>query len=218
MIITNLNTQKKNENRFNLEVDGKFACSLSTSTIALYNIYKGKVIEEKILDEIISKEVENRFFDRAVNVISASLKTKKQIKIYLSQLSFKKKDKWFNESLNISPIILNVVERLEKYGFLNDRNYAQLFVESRIKNKPRGARVLIMELISKGIDSKLAKEIVSNLVVNDIDLIKRTFEKRFKNQKLDLENKKMIDFLRRKGFDWDDISKLGREIKGENYQ
>ena len=208
MVITNIGLQKKDNGRFNLEVDGRFVCSISATTIAIYTLYKDKEISEEQLNEIIKKEIENRFFDRALTLVSASPKTKRQVEMYLKQLAFKKKGLWFEEGLDLENVFERIIEKLVKYKYIDDKEYATLFVESRLKNKPRGKQVLISELISKGVDIHIAKEVVDKLVVDTHELIVKAFKKRFRDTKFDAKNRKHVDFLLRKGFDWDDICKI----------
>ena len=208
MLITNIGLQKKDNGRFNLEVDGKFVCSISATTLAIYTLYKGKELTEEEVNEISKKEIENRFFDRALTLVSASPKTKRQVETYLKQLAFKKKGLWFEEGLELENVFERIIEKLIKYKYIDDLEYAKLFVESRLKNKPRGKQVLISELIGKGIDQHIAKEVVNELEVDTHELIIKAFKKRFRDTKFDVKNRKHVDFLLRKGFDWDDICKI----------
>ncbi|MCK9368558.1 RecX family transcriptional regulator [Candidatus Dojkabacteria bacterium] len=208
MVITNIGLQKKDNGRFNLEVDGRFICSISATTLAIYTLYKGKEISEEKLNEISKKEIENRFFDRSLNLVSASPKTKRQVLIYLQQLAYKKKGLWFEEGLDLENVFEKILEKLEKYKYIDDKEYAKLFVESRLKNRPRGKQVLISELIGKGVDVNIAKEVVDTLVVDTHVLIIKAFKKRFRDTGFNIKNRKHVDFLLRKGFDWDDICKI----------
>lgn len=215
MKITKIEVQKKG-NRFNLDVDDNFVCSISSTTLTHLNLYKGKELREEDIDEIMTFELENRFFDRAVNLLSSRLKTKKQIEQYLQTLALKKKGKWFNKDYNkFDQLFKKVLLRLEKIRLINDIEYSKAFVSSRIRSKPRGSRQIVNELKMKGIDNTLAKEIVSEMLPDNDEMIMLVFQKKYGSEKLDLTNKRQVDFLLRKGFDWDDITALERKLKND---
>lgn len=215
MKITKIELQKK-RNRFNLEVDNNFVCSISSTTLTNLNLYKDKELREEDINEIINYELENRFYDKAVNLLSSRLKTRKQIEQYLHSLALKKKGKWFNQDYkNFDQLFKKVLLRLEKIQLINDVEFAKAFVNSRIRNKPRGSMQIINELKMKGIDGTLAKEIVSMMLPDNDEMIMRVFQKKYGSEKLDITNKRQVDFLLRKGFDWDDITALERKLKND---
>jgi regulatory protein len=210
MIVTLLESQKKDPSRVNLYIDGEFNCGISVNTIAKYSLYVGKEITQEVLDELFFSELETRFFDRAMGFLDRSPKTERQIRIYLKELSFKKRGSWF-DSLNaemLSKIVEKVIEKLVEYQYIDDERFAELFVSSRIKNKPRGKDVLLMELLSKGVAKDTARKVINLLVEDEASLIKQTYQKKYKEEKITMNDRKKIDFLRRKGFNWDLIEQF----------
>ena len=114
MIVTLLESQKKDPSRVNLYIDGEFNCGISVNTIAKYGLYVGKEITQEILDDLFFSELESRFFDRAMGFLDRSPKTERQVRIYLKDLSFKKKGSWFDslEGDMLSKIIEKVIGKL----------------------------------------------------------------------------------------------------------
>jgi len=142
--------------------------------------------------------------------LDRSPKTERQVRIYLKDLSFKKKGKWF-ESLGgdiLSKIIEKVVSKLNEYKYIDDERFAELFVSSRMKNKPRGKDVLRMELLSKGVSKDIALKVINLLVEDEASLLVETYRKKYKEEKITKNDRKKIDFLRRKGFNWDLIEQF----------
>jgi len=210
MIVTLLESQKKDPSRVNLYIDGEFNCGISVNTIAKYSLYVGKEITQEILEELFFSELESRFFDRAMGFLDRSPKTERQVRMYLKDLSFKKKGKWF-ESLEgemLSKIVEKVMEKLHEYQYIDDERFAELFVSSRMKNKPRGKDVLLMELLSKGVAKETAQKVLTLLVEDESSLLKQTYQKKYKEEKITMNDRKKIDFLRRKGFNWDLIEQF----------
>lgn len=210
MTITKLEQQKKNVSRLNLYIDDQFVAGISSNTLAKFNLYKGKELEEAVLDDILYQELKQRFLERAVGYLTRAPKTTFQIRRYLGDLQYKKKGKWFDEDANINfeKIFNEIVEYLEEIDLLDDRNYATLFVESRIKNKPRGKFVLVSELMGKGVDKEIAIQVCDELIEDEYDILKKTFYKHYKSENLDLSDRKKIAYLQRKGFSYDLIKKF----------
>jgi regulatory protein len=210
MKITALESQKKDPLRVSVYVDGLFYCGVSVNNIAKYSLYVGKDVEEKTLENMKFSELVDRFFDRAISFLERSPKTERQVKQYIKDLAFKKKGKWFEELNNedFSKISEIVLGKLNEYQYLNDKRYAELFISSRIRTKPRGKDILVMELISKGVSKDIALEVTNALVQDEYELLKQTYYKRYKEENITIEDRKKIDFLRRKGFNWDLIEQF----------
>ena len=109
----------------------------------------------------------------------------------------------------------NIISNLKELELLDDRNYTQLFVESRIKNKPRGKYILVSELIRKGVDKNIAKEVCDELIEDEYDLLKRTYYKKDKTYNLDISDTKKIQYLQRKGFSYDLIKEFSKNESTE---
>jgi regulatory protein len=205
VIITDIQTQKKNSSRFNLDIDGKFFCGISADTLAKYALYQGKVISPEELEEVLDTELQTRFFNRVLEYLTRAPKTEFQIQRYMKDLVYKKKGKWFEElsKEKQEKIFVFVTSKLKEYGYIDDRSFAETFVNSRIRNKPRGKNILISELISKGVNKEIATETVNDLVEDEMDMLKKIYTKKYGDEQLDITQKKKIDFLLRKGFNWD---------------
>ncbi len=210
MRVTQLSSQKKNPSRVNLYIDNEFFCGLSLDAVAKFGIYQGKEIEEKELEKILVSELKNRFLQRAMSYISRGIKTEFQMRRYLKTLSIKKKGSWFENIRDdqLQEILDEVMNKLKEYDYLDDEEFASQFISSRIKNKPRGKRVLVSELISNGVNKDLAERKVDELVEDEYDVLRRVYEKKYKEERFTIRDNKKIDFLKRKGFDWDLIKRL----------
>lgn len=67
-------------------------------------------------------------------------------------------------------VIAAVISRLKEMDYLNDRRFAEKWVRYRIKYKPRGKRLLRLELRKKGIDERIAGQVLNELVSDDVEL------------------------------------------------
>lgn len=217
MKITEISQQKKNKERFNLYIDGDFFSGISSLTLAKENLYTGLDINEERLQRILKIDLESRVFDRVAENISNSPKTEFQVKRYIKDLFFKKQGDWFSKGLEVSEteILENVIKKLKEYKLLDDEIYARMFVESRIKNKPRGKIVLINELRIKGISKDTAQKVCDELIEDELSILKKIYLKKYGEEKLTIKDTKKIQYLQRKGFSWDLIQNLITDDTGE---
>ncbi len=210
MIVTKIEYQKKDPQRVSLFVDGRFFCGVSIDTLAKESLYEGMVLEIEDLNRITHTELYQRFLSRCVEYIARSPKTEFQMRKYLKELQFKKKGVWFAESLDIDweKMFNDILSKLLEYRYIDDENYARLFVQSRVRVKPRGKSVLIGELLSKGVSREIAVKVCDEEIEDEYSLLLKTFKKKFGDRRFDRGDSKMVGFLLRKGFSWDLIESL----------
>lgn len=115
-------------------------------------------------------------------------------------------------------VIERIVSSLKEHKFLNDDDFAKWFIDQRLRFRPKGMRIIKMELKQKGISQEIIDDAISKLptddegspINNDSESAKKLVEKRLPRYK-DLEKReiynKLGSFLARRGFDWDTIKK-----------
>ena len=219
MVITKIEYQKKDPERVNIYVDGEFFCGISLNVLAQENLYEGLTIDEQTLDRILKEDLESRFMNRAVEYLSRTVKTEFQVRQYLKNLKFKKKGVWFNEDIQLDWDLLfeQIIDSLKKYKYIDDEEFAHAFVQSRLNVKPRGKSVLISELLSKGVSKEIAQRVCDEEITDELDVLRNAFRKRFKDEKFNIRNQKMVGYLLRKGFNWDLIEQFERN-ESEKYE
>jgi regulatory protein len=219
MVITKIEYQKKDPERVNIYVDGEFFCGISLNVLAQENLYEGLTIDEQTLDRILKEDLESRFMNRAVEYLSRTVKTEFQVRQYLKNLKFKKKGVWFNEDIQLDWDLLfeQIIDSLKKYKYIDDEEFAHAFVQSRLNVKPRGKSVLISELLSKGVSKEIAQRVCDEEITDELEVLRNAFRKRFKDEKFNIQNQKMVGYLLRKGFSWDLIEQFERN-ESEKYE
>ncbi len=178
--------------------------------IVKFKVKVGKQLTEEQIKEmksesevILAKEIAYRF-------ISYKPRT-------LKEVSDKLKAKGFQ-----SDLVSKVVEELKNYGFINDLEYARNFVLNRSRSKTLGELALRRELLSKGISSEIIDEVLSereNLIDEfeiALDLAQgklkqiKSLKKRKKGR--DEYKRRIYEFLLRRGFKFETINRVMREI------
>lgn len=152
-----------------------------------------------IFDEILYKRAK----ERSLHLIEKMDRTEYQIRTKL-------KDGYYPYE-----IIERVIAFLNKYNFLNDKDYAIRYAE--YSKKTKSSRLILIELSKKGISKEIISDIKMNLD-NDQEeiqqIVKLLDKKRYSEACEDIkEKRKIINFLLRKGYDFENINIAIREYE-----
>lgn len=120
-------------------------------------------------------------------------------------------------------VVEHIVSKLKEQKFLDDEAFAKMWIESRIRSKPRSQRLLKIELRRKGIHEDIIDLVFDNTegeVVGDTALAKKLAEKKIRRYThLPREEiyVKLGSLLARHGFNWETIKTAIDEILKEGY-
>lgn len=219
MVITKIEYQKRDSERVSIYIDGEFFCGISIDTLALENLYEGLEVDDNLLDKILKEDLGKRFLNRAAEYLSHTAKTEFQVRQYLRDLKFKKKEIWFKEDVQLDweNLFNQIIDSLKKYKYIDDEEFAHAFVQSRLRVKPRGKSVLISELLSKGVNKEISQRVCDEEITDELEVLENSFRKKFKDEKFNIQNQKMVGYLLRKGFSWDLIEQFERN-ESEKYK
>lgn len=150
-------------------------------------------------------------FDRAVNLLTYKPRSIKELRERLLEKP------WTNQE-----IVDEVIEKLEKYNYLNDEQFAKDFAASKIRRKAIGRRRLRIDLIKKKLDQETIEKALAETFENtpEDEIINRAVAKRLRikgkpeDQK---EKKKFFDHLMRLGFSYDIVRDKMREIESGEF-
>ena len=189
--ITAITPQIKDKTRCNIYVDGRFCCGLTLEATIKNRLKVGQIVPPERLSEIQLESEKNTAFDKALTHLSATRKTEKQIREYLSGKGY------------LPAVVEYAVEKLRSYNFLNDGEYAEAYVEFAAKRK--GSRLIKMELRGKGISEKEIKGALDTLSEEtELQSAKAILEKYMRGKTADKPTlQKAYRYLMGKGFDYE---------------
>lgn len=197
--ITKIEPQVKNKDRVNIYLDGEFklGCSLE---LAMLNHLKNDVeISDEQLEQLVFENEKTQALNKAVTLLGKNLKTRRQMRTYLN-------DKGYSKT-----IVDYVLEKLSEYNYINDINYAKIYIRS-VKNK-YGKVKIIANLRQKGVSDKDIDEVMQEFE-SDTDSIMALAQKYMKNKEVNQDNvAKLYRHLLSKGFGYDEVNSVVREIK-----
>ncbi len=207
--VTAVEPQKKRKDRLNIYLDGKFAFGAEADTVLKYQITPGKELTPEKINQIVKKEELSKLFDATLRFLSYRPRSQEEVEDYLAKKISKKENIKFSEAKE-SGLIIEIENKLTKYKYLNDTDFAKWWIESRTKSSPRGKRILKLELMQKGVSREIVDDLLAN-IKNQKPLALKSIEKKLPRWRLlpSVEIKKKIySHLSMRGFDFDTIREV----------
>lgn len=207
MKITNLSAQIKNPDRINVSVDGKYRFSLDIVQVGELGIKIGKEFTGEQLQEIETESEFGKLYGRALEYSLMRPHSAREIKDYLWRKTratkYRSRQGDVKEREGVSQDVADrVFSRLIDRGYIDDEKFANYWVENRNQTKGASRRKLTAELRAKGIESGLIEAALSLSERNDSIEIKKIIAKK---QSRYPDRQKLIQYLARQGFSYDDI-------------
>lgn len=231
MKVTKLKYQKKDPNRVNIYVDGKFIVGLEINDVVKLGLYNGQELTQEELTKIIDESEFGKLFNAALNFLSYRPRSEWEIRHKLKfQISRNAKFPPKEETKD-QKLIDSVVEKLKKIGQINDVDFAKWFLDQRQTFRPMGERGVKYELAKKGVSRQVVAKIFSKDTVEGPDRVSdqqlalraiSKFASRLKSIDFDKKNlpktkANLQRFLASRGFDWDVIGDTVEKVIRKGY-
>ncbi|GIM28659.1 hypothetical protein CPJCM30710_13250 [Clostridium polyendosporum] len=202
--ITTVEVQKRNKKRVNVFVDDEFAFACDAELIYKYNIKKDEFIDLEGIKNIIEEENFIQCRNSALKIVERSYKTEKEIVEKLLVKGYDKKS------------IERAIDFLKEYNFINDKMYAEHYVNDKIKQQ--GKNKIYYTLIKKGISQDYLKEKLDKVQTSTereiaLELCRKKYEILSKRETDKYKiSQKLFRFLAAKGYDFDLINEIVKKI------
>ena len=195
--------QSKNKERCNLFVDGEFFAGISLVTLLKSRIKVGDEVDEKSLKDLLEESEKVQAFNKAVDYISKTIKTKRQVKEYLLKKGYDEQIVWY------------CIDKLKDYKYIDDGEYSKRYISTCSKNQ--GKRLVEYKLMAKGVKKEDIEQAYNEVDVNGNENAKNVAEKYLKNKELTKENQaKVYRYLIGRGFSYDEASYALSCLGGED--
>ncbi|MBN1351279.1 RecX family transcriptional regulator [candidate division KSB1 bacterium] len=207
--ITRVEPQKRNKKRRSIFLDGEFAFGVDEELIYKYELYEGSRINLDTVGKILEEEEFKRALDKALRFLAYRARSEKEMRDKLVQSGYDE------------DTIVRVITILKEKKYINDKEFASLFVRERLRLRPSGQYLLKHELKQKGIPEEIVNntlaDIFSEYSQTEIarDLIRKK-ENSYRNLEPNIRRKRLTDFLLRRGFDWDIVAIVMEEWQNES--
>ena len=199
---------EKKKRLYLLELDDSEKLYITEDTIVRFMLSKGIEITEQELSAIQHYAQFSYGKNLALYHLSFKQRTAKEVKDYLTQH-------------DIQPeIISQVLNNLKKDNWINDRKYANSFIQSNLLTGDKGAFVLKQKLSQKGISSTIIEEELNQF--DFTELTDKVAEKLLKKHQGKLPSKalqdKILQSLINKGFSYSQAKTAYQHLEIEEDQ
>ena len=205
MKITTISVQKRDNNRVNISVDGKYRFSLDVYQLVELGVKVGREYDEA---ELVTLEQDSQFgklCGRALEYCLMRLHSVREVKDYLYRKTRPTRDKTGEIKPGVSPeITMRVYDRLVEKGYIDDIKFTKYWVENRSLTKGVSLRKLTSELRTKGVESSIIEQTLGETERNDSEEIQKIITKKRSHYP---DDQKLIAYLARLGFNYDEIKK-----------
>lgn len=206
-VITKIARQKNNPERYNIYLNEEYAFPVDEAILIDFGLTKGKVLEEFDIQEIAYEDEIRKAFNKALNFLSYQMRSEHEVKKKLLALEFGE------------AVILEAVQKLKSYGFLNDETYSKALLDTKKATMKKGPRAIRQDLMKKGIDKNLQDEVLETYSQEEqVKLATQLAEKVIRSEKKKTPaqvKSKIQDFLIRKGYSFNIVDEVLGQVEIE---
>ena len=209
-MVTDIKQAIKNPNRANIFVNGKYRFSLDIFQLTQLNVKIGAKFSKVEIENLEQQSEFGKLYALALNYCLMRLHSEKEIRDYLWKKTLNRKLKnhktgKFYDKKGVSKLsVEQVLDRLIEKKYINDEKFARFWIENRNQRKGSSIKKLKSELFSKGVSSEIIEQILENSKRNDSEEIQKIIAKKAKKYS---DEKKLVAYLARQGFSYDEIKK-----------
>lgn len=235
MQITGIDQQLKNKDRYNIFIDNKFVCGLHVEVIVKNQIKKGLTVSA---DQIAAWQTDDAFYqayDKALAYLARRPRSTHETRQYLrDKLIFKHPDltNFVDQQEKEAFIsrqhqnIDKIIDQLSQRHYLDDVAFAKWWISNRQQFKPRGKRLLLLELKTKGVSNQDIHTALTtpseeghftseHIEFNEKDTALKLAKQRLKKMNTlqpQEQKQKLSRYLASKGYEWELINEITNEL------
>mgnify|MGYP001109104529 CR=1 FL=1 len=188
-VVTAMKVQKRNPQRVNVYLDGEYAFGLARITAAWLQI--GQALSDEKIAQLKAQDSHEAAYQKALGFLNYRPRSSAEVRKNLEKHGYEPE------------VIEQVLERLGRSGLVNDGQFAQTWVDNRSEFRPRGRRLLSMELRQKGLDDEAIESALTGL---DEEALAYQAALKYQRKLQDLPKpdfrRKLAGFLARRGFSY----------------
>lgn len=202
-IITQISSQVNNKNKCNVSIDGEYYCALSLETVIRNRLKVGDEITAEELTRVVEEGEKETALSKAIGYISKRIKTKREVKDYLTNKGFSENIVWY------------CIDKLKEYNFIDDKEYSRRYIEC--VSKTQGKRLSEYKLMMKGVKKEDIESAYQEVDINDNENALNIAVKHIKNKEKSKENlAKTYRYLIGRGFSYEQANYAIDKLKEEN--
>ncbi|MGL4453421.1 MAG: recombination regulator RecX [Sarcina sp.] len=209
--ITDIQVQKRNNERVNVYVDGEFTFACDSEFVYKEKLKTGMQIDLEKIKKIVIEDELKKCKNTALRIVERSFKSENEVHKKLIEKGYEEE------------VVGVALAFLSEYGYINDKNFASMYIRDKLKTE--GKNKIKYALIRKGIDESIIKEALYENANEEtefetaIKLAKRRYDsiKKRETDKYKL-SQKLYRFLVGKGYNFDLVSEVVRKVTNDDFE
>lgn len=199
MEITSIKQQIKNARRYSIFVDGRYAFSLSADALIESGLTQGRELSRDELAAYKKASQEDKAYNLTLAYVARRMRSEGELYEYFRRRQY------------ADELIVIIMNKLRKLGFVDDAEFARRWVENRRLLKGTSLKKLRLELRQKRVSDEIIQATLSADENNELELLRDLTIKKRKQSRYQ-DDQKLIAYLARQGFNYSDIKiVLGKE-------
>lgn len=199
--IKEIKTQVRHPDRRKIIFDDGTFIEISEEVLLSNPVHPGDELTPNKLKELTNSEQKQKLRNSALNLLSFRMRS-------LSELNGRLLKKGYDIQ-DIEPLL----EEFDAKNILNDSEFALAFSRDKIRSRGIGPSILRVELSNHHLSQNLVEDTINRMYTEfPIDTLLGNHLKKKKirrnSQLQEREKNRIVNFLKRKGFSWDDISRV----------
>ena len=232
-VITDIKQAVRTENRVNIFVNNKFDFSLDIAQVIDLKLKKGQALTEKELKDCRHASEFGKLYQRTLEYVLSRPHSIKETRDHLIQnrkkreltnlQAAKNRDRSKEDRAKYKlrtrelPLftdddIEKVIARLIAKGYLDDEKFVRFYIENKNVKKGISLKKIRQDLAQKGVSQNLVEQVLAESPRDESEEIKKIIMRKRKKY----DDEKLIMYLVRQGFDYQQSKDLVRETGSQN--
>jgi regulatory protein len=198
--ISAIEPQQKNPQRVNVYLDGEFAFGLAHITAGWLKV--GQELSEEKIASLQADDASEMTYQKALHFLSYRPRSSAEVRQNLVKRG------------TPEALVQETLVRLERAGLVNDRNFAQAWVDNRNTFQPRSKSALRFELKRKGLSDEVVQTVLDEKVDDEFLAFEaaRKYASRLAGREWLDFRQKLSGFLARRGFSFTTITPIVSKV------
>jgi regulatory protein len=201
MKITAIKQQERLKGRYSIYVDEKYAFSLSADALLEERLVAGQELDEAQLKAYKKLSTDDKAYGLALAYVVRRVRSHWELEDYFRR-------KGYDEAL-----AGQIMEKLERLGFVDDLKFAEAWVRNRRLLKPVSKRRLSQELRQKRVADDIIEQALAEDEADETEVLRELIDRK-RRQTRYRDPQKLMRYLAGQGFSYSDIKDALQEQKG----
>ncbi len=205
--VTAIKGQQRDPERVNIYLDSEFAFAIMREEAIVQGLRIGRELTVDEVGEFRARDTVSKAIESALRLLTVRPRTEKELRDRLRQKAYE-------------PTAIDAaIERIHRWGYLDDAAFARNWVANRTEHRPRGKRMLVQELRQKGVDRETISETIDDAELDEVAsaiAVAENSARKMSNLDPIVARRRLMGQLARRGFDYGTIKTALDRVLGEH--